>query len=243
VLIRFSLILHLLFSFYMQGNKELLKTTFSIKEFLKHEFKDGKLFYIVTIILISVMFDGGTFFSYLIIVVLLIAYRLVSYIKKTINCYEDKLAKEVFIVDNIIRLFILFLIVVFIENSFEPAFFIDYGYVFLNYLLAFLLISKPANVIFNIFFDKFKPNDKSDEDAGYDNAGAMIGIMERMLIIICILSGNFSTIGFVIGVKSIARFGKLSKTKFGEYFLLGTLYSLLYTIAVYFLIFVMHLLY
>jgi len=241
MLIKYALILHLLFSFYMQGNKELPKAPFSIKDFFKHEFKDGKLFYIINIILISVMFDGRTFLSYLIIVLLLIAYRLVSYIKETINCYEDKLAKEVFIVDNLIRLFILFLIVVFIENNFEPAFFIDYGYVYLNYLLAFLLILKPANIIFNIFFGKFKPNDNNDENAGYENAGAMIGIMERMLFIICILSGNFSTIGFIIGIKSIARFEKLSKTKFAEYFLLGTLYSLLYTIFVYLLIFKLYL--
>ena len=72
---------------------------------------------------------------------------------------------------------------------------------------------------------------------GCRNAGAIIGGMERFLIAICLLTGNFVSIGIVIAAKSVARFKYISKQEYAEYFLIGTFYSLLFTMAVYYLVF------
>ena len=72
---------------------------------------------------------------------------------------------------------------------------------------------------------------------GCRNAGAIIGGMERFLIAICLLTGNFVSIGIVIAAKSVARFKYISKQEYAEYFLIGTFYSLLFTMVVYYLAF------
>jgi hypothetical protein len=60
-------------------------------------------------------------------------------------------------------------------------------------------------------------------------AGRTIGILERWIWLLFILLGYPSLIGFVITAKSIARFKKLDDSDFAEYYLMGTLYSALFT--------------
>jgi hypothetical protein len=55
--------------------------------------------------------------------------------------------------------------------------------------------------------------------------GAAIGILERLLIVIFVLSGAVAAIGFVVAAKTLARFKQLDDRDFAEYYLLGTLAS------------------
>jgi hypothetical protein len=55
--------------------------------------------------------------------------------------------------------------------------------------------------------------------------GATIGILERLLIVIFVLSGAVAAIGFVVAAKTLARFKQLDDRDFAEYYLLGTLAS------------------
>ena len=55
--------------------------------------------------------------------------------------------------------------------------------------------------------------------------GATIGALERLLIVGFILVGLDAAVGFVIAVKTIARFKQLDDRGFAEYYLLGTLAS------------------
>lgn len=62
--------------------------------------------------------------------------------------------------------------------------------------------------------------------AGLANGGLWIGYLERMLILVLILSNIASGIGFLITAKSILRFsGVKDKQKMAEYVLIGTLLS------------------
>lgn len=61
-------------------------------------------------------------------------------------------------------------------------------------------------------------------------AGRTIGILERWIWLLFILLGYPSLIGFVITAKSIARFKKMEDSEFAEYYLMGTLYSALFTV-------------
>lgn len=59
-------------------------------------------------------------------------------------------------------------------------------------------------------------------------AGAMIGNLERIVIGICMIMGQFASIGLVFTAKSIARYNKISeKPAFAEYYLIGSLFSIL----------------
>ena len=69
-------------------------------------------------------------------------------------------------------------------------------------------------------------------------AGAVIGNMERILSAIFLSVGQWAAIGVVFTAKSIARFKQIEKNKqFAEYYLIGTLYSILFVVLAYFLVF------
>lgn len=57
--------------------------------------------------------------------------------------------------------------------------------------------------------------------------GKMIGYIERLLVILLTMAGAYSAIAFIIAAKSIARFKQLDDRNWAEYFLLGTLTSIL----------------
>lgn len=65
-------------------------------------------------------------------------------------------------------------------------------------------------------------------DATTLRAGRTIGILERWIVLLLTVIGQFGLIGLVITAKSIARFRRLEHDpEFAEYYLLGTLYSIL----------------
>ena len=55
--------------------------------------------------------------------------------------------------------------------------------------------------------------------------GATIGVLERILIVVFVLTGSEVAIGFVVAAKTLARFRQLDDREFAEYYLLGTLAS------------------
>lgn len=56
--------------------------------------------------------------------------------------------------------------------------------------------------------------------------GVYVGLLERLLTLLFLISGQYSAIGFVLVAKSIARFRDLEDRQFAEYYLVGTLLSL-----------------
>ena len=69
-------------------------------------------------------------------------------------------------------------------------------------------------------------------------AGAVIGNLERILSAIFLAMNQITAIGFIYTAKSIARFKEIEENKgFAEYYLIGTLFSILYVVIAYFLIF------
>jgi hypothetical protein len=81
---------------------------------------------------------------------------------------------------------------------------------------------------------KFRPNDLRPVD-GLENGGRVIGYLERLLIYVFILSGQFAGVGFLVAAKSIFRFGELKDSenrKQAEYIIIGTFISFLVGIVV-----------
>lgn len=70
--------------------------------------------------------------------------------------------------------------------------------------------------------------DEAHFSAGLKNGGKIIGQLERTLIYLLVLSGQFSSVGFLFAAKSILRFGEIrepSQRKEAEYIIIGTFMS------------------
>ncbi|MEA4812476.1 MAG: DUF3307 domain-containing protein [Anaerolineaceae bacterium] len=116
------------------------------------------------------------------------------------------------------------------------AWFSPVNLVSLRWLLLVLWVGKPANISFKRIFNRYGKFQIKTETV--EGAGAWIGFMERLLSIIFIHLGQYSALGFTIAAKSLARFKLISDNQqFAEYYLIGTLYSILFAIFSYLLVF------
>lgn len=82
-------------------------------------------------------------------------------------------------------------------------------------------------------FPKAVPSEASDAGDEYE-MGRTIGNLERYLILTLVLFGQWVALGFIIAAKSIARFPELTAPRhkdFAEYYLIGTLTSVLVALA------------
>ena len=107
---------------------------------------------------------------------------------------------------------------------------------FLAITTGYLLVIFPVGFIIGKATKKWQEEIAEEEAlSSLESAGRVIGIFERILIFTLILTDNFGAIGFLIGAKSILRFGD-SKTgnarKQTEYVLIGTLMSFALSILI-----------
>jgi hypothetical protein len=70
------------------------------------------------------------------------------------------------------------------------------------------------------------------KEGGLKGAGAMIGILERIFTLTLVLVGQYMALGLILTAKSIARFEDLKDRKFAEYYLIGTLSSMLFAVFI-----------
>lgn len=63
-------------------------------------------------------------------------------------------------------------------------------------------------------------------------AGRVIGSLERLITAIGLAAGSWEIVAAVIALKTVARFNELNDKQFAEYFLIGSLCSLLWASAV-----------
>jgi len=61
--------------------------------------------------------------------------------------------------------------------------------------------------------------------------GRTIGSLERAIALTLVLLGQYGALGLLVAAKSVARFKALEDREFAEYFLIGTLASLLLALA------------
>lgn len=71
-----------------------------------------------------------------------------------------------------------------------------------------------------------------EEQPGVKGSGRLIGVLERATTVVLIVVGQWAAIGLLLTAKSIARFEELKQRDFAEYYLVGTLTSLLVAVLV-----------
>jgi hypothetical protein len=154
-----------------------------------------------------------------------------------IDGLKAKLIKKIssgswlFFVDQGIHIIIIFIVTGFYSYHLQ-----NFGKVFegiksflqstnaLIYVLGYLLCLKPSNIIIRQALAKWFGNKEEINDK-LEEAGRLIGHIERVLILSFVLMNQFVAIGFLLTAKSILRFREAEAGKMSEYVLLGTLLS------------------
>lgn len=91
------------------------------------------------------------------------------------------------------------------------------------YISAFVFAHEGGNTIVSGVLPDEGP-ESTEKDL---EVGSLIGTLERWIILLLGLAGRWESVALVVAAKSIARFEELKKRAFAEYFLVGTLTSVL----------------
>lgn len=191
-------------------------------------------------------------FSHLIIDFIKVGAFHTKYWTKYKNRYVDR-EVVIYLADQLLHIGLILGLCIYFVNSglilHQVTFFdriaIDIGISIGNairWTLLILLLFKPSNITFSKLFKLYKPvGDIPSIATTKENeikAGAMIGFLERVLLVIFFSIEQYSSIALVMTAKSIARYDKLSKNEsFAEYYLIGTLSSMIMAISAYFIVF------
>jgi nitrate reductase NapE component len=155
--------------------------------------------------------------------ILAVLHGLIDFVKLYFQTASSK--RNWFIIDQVLHLLVIAGIAIFYSGkTFE---FIRFSNTVWIIITGLVLVTKPASVLIRIIISIWAPEDKN-QDNSLQNAGNYIGMLERLFVFCFILTGHFEAIGFLLGAKSIFRFGDLQEAKdrkLTEYVLIGTLLS------------------
>ncbi len=96
------------------------------------------------------------------------------------------------------------------------------------FIACILFLTTPISIALKTFFTRWKLSPENTGINSLKNAGNWIGIIERLLVFVFIVAGQFGAVGFLLAAKSVFRFGDLNREhnmKLTEYVLIGTLLS------------------
>mgnify|MGYP001627169052 CR=1 FL=1 len=140
---------------------------------------------------------------------------------------EEKTERNWFFFDQLLHLLSLLVIWIIFENpklqltAFNQQ-------LLLIYSTALVLISYPTALILKQLLSIWSPSAEKEGEKTLANAGQYIGIIERILVFVFIVTNHWEAIGFLLAAKSVFRFGDLKRAKdrrLTEYILVGTLLS------------------
>lgn len=173
------------------------------------------------------------------IMIIIICHFIIDFIKSLIIIYFPDLKDNlwIFLLDQISHIFIISL--VFLKNNNHINEF-DNKSKILIIIIIFLLSTYVSGIFIKIlikfisrkekFFNEEIIINNAIRDSGAKNGGFIIGILERTFILVIMILNQPSIIGFVLAVKSVARFKKLEDENFAEYFIIGTFISFIIAI-------------
>lgn len=150
--------------------------------------------------------------------------------------YEDKPVTKCLSLslDQFLHLSLIFICYWFIMRS-HPGllnttlFLQRWFHIALGYIVILCIIWRPSGIFISKVLDIFPLNGGSSAspvDEKTLNAGAAIGFLERIIVIVLVLLNAPTAIGFVLTAKSVARFKQFEDNPpFTERYLIGTLLS------------------
>ncbi len=235
-----GLFAHIIGDYYLQSepmatNKMQLNTSRGIRYYLVHI----ALYSFAQIVLYTICFG----INFKLVLLLCFSHALIDFLK---IIFENKNIKKLdtnflYLADQLLHIIAIFIFSLFILelniavqlNGYIAEIFslTDLqNYDIVKLAVIAVILHKPINITCKIVLSKYNHQSSSSPV----KAGALIGTLERLIIVIMIYHGEYSAIGLIFAAKSVARYDKISRDKeFAEYYLLGTLLSVLSTIVVY----------
>ncbi len=140
---------------------------------------------------------------------------------------NEKNQRWLFILDQILHFSVLIAVyLIFTDIEYNIISFFSQRH--LIFILGLLFLTRPTSFIMQNIFTKWDITALTENNESLEDAGKYIGILERILVFIFIMSGHWEAVGFLITAKSVFRFGDLKESKhrkLTEYILIGTLIS------------------
>ncbi|MCP4007667.1 MAG: DUF3307 domain-containing protein [bacterium] len=99
------------------------------------------------------------------------------------------------------------------------------------YAFAWILSSRGGGFVVAMMLNSCRFGDLGLGDSG-PPLGRTIGTLERLLIVTLVIAEAWAGIGLILAAKSVARFKELESRAFSEYYLVGTLTSVLVAVIV-----------
>ncbi|MDF2988761.1 MAG: hypothetical protein K0R50_4271 [Eubacterium sp.] len=251
LIITVMITLHILADFYLQTEKIARNKVLSFKGVSVHSLQYGIVY---ALAFIFVRFNPLLLLCFILAVIAHFLVDSLKYWMSNRSEFKGFFGKPalIFLADQLLHIVSLLLIVLLYEKAGpqEPLLYL-YGIwsellgvlnlkpaFAISWLLLILLILKPANITFGVFFSTFKPEEEAKRDEKQQKTGAIIGSLERILIVFFISINQYSALGFILTAKSIARYDAIAKDRmFAEYYLIGTLVSVVFSVAAYTLVF------
>lgn len=104
------------------------------------------------------------------------------------------------------------------------------------HFLGAIICLNEVNFLFRWLMRRLELKDEVSGEAEVDraeyNRGRVIGMLERLLIYVMAVVGEYTAIGFVLALKAAIRFPELKNRAFAEYVLIGTLLSTVMAVGV-----------
>ncbi len=158
---------------------------------------------------------------------LTIIHSLIDLLKRYLQLKNSK--QNYFYINQIIHIIVLIAISLLFYHYSGISFIVNIPFNLVLIITGFIFCAKPANIFIKNVFLSYSieipfnnHNNSSDNDTSLPNAGKLIGISERFLVLALILVNQFSAVGLIIAAKSILRYKSTTRN---EYILVGTLLS------------------
>jgi len=190
----------------------------------KDKLRSKYMYYHIGVHLLMIFFVLKFDFKYwLAILIITITHFLIDLIK--VYLLNKKNTGYLFIIDQIAHIAVLWGIVDYYEDFslnidiFSPN--------ILLMIVALTTVTKVSSVVIKMIISRWDLG-KQVPDSSLKNAGAIIGVLERLFVFAFVITNHWEGIGFLLAAKSVFRFGDLSKAddrKLTEYILTGTLLS------------------
>ena len=209
---------HIIGDFLMQPAKWV-----NHKETYKHKSKFLYWHILVHLVALIIVLQADTKY-WLGIIIIVVTHYIIDVIKLHLKPSINE--RVLFSLDQIAHLSIIALVV----SIYEP-YQLNINNLYttssLLFITSLLCVTVVSSILMKTIISKWSLEEDTNEES-LDNAGAYIGMLERLFVFAFIIMQYWEGIGFLLAAKSVFRFGDLSKAKdrkLTEYILIGTLIS------------------
>jgi hypothetical protein len=227
------LLAHLVGDFLLQGSSLAKKKKKSVWMMALHSLINGAAAFLFL----------ASWGAWLVPLVISVSHFLIDFAKSRFK--KDSL--WLFLADQTLHLAIILLLVVLyaLPNKLQAGWFVmlpDAAAMVMVILTSLITLTLAGGIFVGYcvrpFQDQIKAyyaKVKKEPVEGLKEGGKVIGWLERLLIFVFVITGQYAGVGFLIAAKSVFRFGELKESenrKEAEYIIIGTFISFLFALSV-----------